>query len=258
MSGILAASRATLVLGLFAFAPSDAEATRHSSTGSRVGSLGAVSNGWAWYGPPYYMTLGPNGPMVVSPYAGWGIPVIVDGGGVGGAMPPANRQADPPKPRRADAGKSAQLVTVGDRLFRAGNLKRASERYEQALRAAPDLAAPRVRLAQIALSRGNFAEAAALFRAAVAAEPGWLPKAPDIQAVYGEPAEFARQIARLESRVQLEPGDRDAWFSLGAQLFLSGRTRRAADIFVRLSDRQGDPALAAFISAAKPVDGAPK
>jgi tetratricopeptide (TPR) repeat protein len=158
------------------------------------------------------------------------------------------------RPARSDPAKAAQLVTIGDRLFRAGNTKRAAERYEQAARAAPDLAAPRVRLAQVALVRGQFREAADYFREAVAAEPDWLAHARDIQGVYAEPADFHRQIAKLESRVLAEPGDRDAWLVLGAELYLSGQTRRAADVFLRLSDRRPDPALAAFLDATKPED----
>jgi cytochrome c-type biogenesis protein CcmH/NrfG len=165
---------------------------------------------------------------------------------------PAPPAADPAKARRPDASRSSQLATIGDRLFRAGNIHRAAERYAQALSADPSRAAPRVRLAQIAIIRGQYAEAANQYREALLAEPGWLLKAPDIQALYGEPAEFARQIAKLETHVQAEPNDRDAWFALGAQLFLSGKTRRAADIFLRLSDRKADAALTAFLDAATP------
>ena len=44
--------------------------------------------------------------------------------------------------RAADPARAAQLMTVGDRLLRTANLKKAEERYLQAMRAAPDLAAP--------------------------------------------------------------------------------------------------------------------
>ena len=128
------------------------------------------------------------------------------------------------KPAASDPGRAAHYLTFGDRLFRAGNLKKAEERYLQARSAAPDLAAPQLRLAQIALARGHYTEAANRLREAETAQPGWLVTAPDIQAIYGEPAEFLRQLARLESYVQSHPDDRDAWLVLGAQWFLSGRT----------------------------------
>jgi Tetratricopeptide repeat len=151
----------------------------------------------------------------------------------------------------SDPARSAQLTTLGDRLFRAGNLKKSEERYLQAMRAAPDLAAPRVRLAQVALARGHFADAAARFREAETAQPGWIVNAPDIQTIYGEPTEFARTLARLETYLQAHPDDRDGWLVLGAQLFLSGRTTKAADVFKRLDDpnRKSDVALAAFLDA---------
>ena len=63
---------------------------------------------------------------------------------------------------------------------------------------------------------------------------------------------FGPKIAKLESRVLSEPGDRDAWLVLGAELFLSGQTRRAADVFLRLTDRKPDGAIAAFLDAASP------
>jgi tetratricopeptide (TPR) repeat protein len=155
------------------------------------------------------------------------------------------------KAKPADPARSAQLTTLGDRLFRAGNLKKAEERYLQAMRAAPDLAAPRVRLAQVALARGHFADAATRLREAETAQPGWILNAPDIQTIYGEPTEFARSLARVESYLQAHPDDRDGWLVLGAQLFLSGRTTKAADVFKRLDDpnRKSDVALAAFLDA---------
>ncbi len=113
-------------------------------------------------------------------------------------------------------------MTFGDRLFRAGNLKKADERYHQALKAASNRAAPYLRLAQVALTRGNYAEAANRLREAETAEPGWLRTAADIQALYAEPADFAKQVSRLESHLQAHPDDRDAWLVLGAEWFLSG------------------------------------
>jgi len=194
----------------------------------------------------------PLGPMANAP------PAVAQPWGLAGPLP--NFEADPShrppqgdsKPRKPDPGRSGQLVTIGDRLLRADNLHRAAERYEQALNADPTAAAPRVRLAQVALARGQYGEAANRFREAMTAEPGWLINAPDIQAIYGEPSVFARLIAKLESHVQAHPNDRDAWFLLGAQWYLSGQSRKATDVFLRLSDRRGDPALTAFLDASTP------
>ncbi len=105
---------------------------------------------------------------------------------------------------------------------------------------------------QVALSRSRFAEAAERLREAEVVDPGWMTRAPDIQSLYLEPGDFARQISKLENHLQTQPNDRDAWLVLGAELFLSGRTRRAGDIFLRLSDRREDPTLAAFLDATRP------
>jgi hypothetical protein len=228
--------------------------------------LGAAGGGPA-FAFPYF------GALAVSPY----VPTVLVMG-PGGSFMPYGPMIPPPMPQRgpllpappqqvaarwprgevkpvmapkSDPARAEQLMTVGDRLFRAGNLKKAEERYQQALRAASDQAAPFLRLAQIALARGHYAAAANRLRDAETAQPGWIVTARDIQAIYGEPAEFARQIARLESHVQSHPDDRDAWLVLGAQWFLTGRTTRASDVFQRLNDphRKPDIALAAFLEA---------
>jgi tetratricopeptide (TPR) repeat protein len=157
------------------------------------------------------------------------------------------------KVRKADLERAELLVTYGDRLFRVANLKRAEERYEQAIRLNPHWATPRHRLAQIALVRGKYPLAADLLREAETAEPGWIVTAKDVQALYAEPADFARHVARLEEHLHRHPEDRDAWLVLGAQWFLSRRENKAADVFLRLDDprRKPDVALAAFLDAAR-------
>ncbi len=236
--------------------------------GSSIGTSGSSygipftvgSGGWAWYGSfgsPFGFAYSP---AYVQP-APLIFPIMANPGLAAGPVPPnmpMPRQRIVRQVKRSDPAKQGQLVTIGDRLFRAGNLKRASERYDQAVKADPDAAAPRVRLAQIALVRGQFKESADHIRAALAAEPAFLAKAPDIQTIYAEPADFLRQISKLESHVLIEPGDRDAWLVLGAQFYLSGQTRRASDVFIRLSDRQPDPALAAFLDASRPPAPAEK
>ncbi len=231
--------------------------------------LSAVGGGYAgyWYGWPYMvggpgyvpvyypgLMMGPAG--LIPPFGGPAPPLPVRGPRLPPPPPEAGAlmRGDGAKPAAAasnDIGRSAQLQTLGDRLFRAGNLKKAEERYLQARNAATNQAAPHLRLAQIALARGHYTQAANRLRDAETAQPGWLLTAPDIQSIYGEPAEFLRQVARLESFVHAHPDDRDAWLVLGAQWFLSGRTSRASDVFLRLDDprRKPDVALAAFLFA---------
>jgi cytochrome c-type biogenesis protein CcmH/NrfG len=122
----------------------------------------------------------------------------------------------------------------------------------QAVRANPQSATPHVRLAQLALVRGDYVEAAEEFRFASTAEPGWLINAVDVQSLFGEPADFADALAKLETHLQATPTDRDGWFVLGAEWYLSGRTRQAADVFTRLNDRKPDATLASFLDATTP------
>jgi len=231
------------------------------------GVVGGVGGGSLF---PFYSTIGYDGlPFTYAPTLPVFVPLfgpvltppsqLGGQGAVAGPWPdflhvPPQRPAagEVAKPRRTDSTRSGHLVTIGDRLFRTGNLHRAAERYEQALSADPRAAAPRVRLAQVAIVRGRYSEAANRYREAMTSEPGWLINAPDVQSIYGEPSDFAKQIARLESHLQAEPKDRDAWLVLGAQWYLSGQSRKASDVFLRLSDRQGDPTLAAFLDASTP------
>jgi hypothetical protein len=195
--------------------------------------------------PPPPGFLPPRGPLLAPPPPGF--------------LPDQMGNVRRASAKRPDIPRSNQLVTLGDRFFRAGNLKKAEERYQQAQRAAPEEASPRVRLAQIAFVRGVYGEAANRLREALTVHPGWLVTAGDIQSIYGEPAEFARHLARLESFVQVHPEDRDAWLVLGAQFFLTGRTVKSADIFKRLNDprRKPDAALSAFLDASNQAGAEP-
>ena len=234
------------------------------ASGHASGSVfAAVGGGYSYaYGFPFYSTIGFGGvpfsyvpPFLMMAPAGMGpllnpAPLPQGGGMLAGPMPPPGLNLgwpvpaplDPAKARKPDPSRAAQLVTLGDRNFRAGNLHREAERYTQAVSADPSAAMPRVRMAQVAVNRGQYAEAANHYRDAMVAEPGWLIHAPDVQAIYGEPADFAKQIARLETHLQADPQDRDGWFVLGAQWYLSGQTRKAADVFLRLTDRKADAA----------------
>jgi hypothetical protein len=230
------------------------------------GGVILVGAPWVWGWTPYGIVPYVPPIVIIAPGgyfpAGPPIPPRMVAQGLGAMRPApgthvAVRQVarGEPQPKPDDPARASQYVTLGDRLFRNGNLKRATDRYEQALHANPGAAAPRVRLAQVALVRGQYTEAANRLREAQAAEPGWLLHAPDIQAIYAEPGDFAAPIARLETHLQVQPGDRDAWLVLGAQWYLSGRTRQAADVFNRLTDRQVDPTLTAFLDATTPAGG---
>lgn len=142
------------------------------------------------------------------------------------------------------------MTIIGDRFFRRKNYPRATERYERACEADPLAADPRIGLALIALERDDYVEAAGRFREVQAADPEWLARRPrDIEGVYASPSRFADAIAKLETRVQTHPEDRDAWILLGAHWYLSGRWERGSDIFLRLDDGRSDRVVDAFLDA---------
>jgi len=200
--------------------------------------------------------LGPAFPQGIAPMAGLG----GAGGGLGLPTPPPG-MANPiaaPRPRLANPAKSKELTEIGDRSFRGHNIKRAEDKYKLAIKADLTSPTPHVHLAQVSIARGQYTAAADHLRDAVtvASDAAWLVNAPDIQAIFGEPGDFARQLAKLETHLQANPNDRDAWFVLGAETYLSGRSRQAFDVFQRLTDRRSDEALAAFIEASRPRVGA--
>jgi len=225
--------------------------------GSSVGSSGGVVSPWppiaigptSWWA--YYPAYQPQPVIQILP-----VPVPVQGrGGLMLPMPP-RRFAEPvaARPRRSNPARAREQLELGDRSFRGGNTKRAEERYLLALKADPDTPLAHVHLAQVSVVRKDYARAADQIRSATETAQGsaWLANAPDIQAMFAEPGDFTRHLTRIESHFQTHPGDRDAWFVLGVEWYLSGRTQQAADAFRRLSDRRPDQALAAFLDAASP------
>ncbi len=225
--------------------------------GGYASGLGAAGYGGYAVGYPYYFATpyfaGPSLPPIVPNAVG----APLGGGGFGGLMLPTPRARlanGTNIPRRSNPSRAKEFVEVGDRSFRSGNIHRAEERYHLAAKADATSPIPRVHLAQVSLVRGDYAAAADQLRAAVAVAhgSGWLINAPDVQAMFAEPADYARHIAKLESHLQAHPADRDAWFVLGAEHYFSGRTQASNDAFARLTDRKPDEALAAFLDVAKP------
>lgn len=205
--------------------------------------------GYVYYPTPLIIAM----PVPVQPF-----PFAQGPGGLMLPLPPqnlVNPNPNPiqPRPRRANPPRAKELTDIGDRSFRAGNTKRAEEKYNLAVKADPSAPMPHVHLAQVSMVRGDYVVAADHLRDAVtvAAGDGWLIHVPDIQAIFAEPGDFAKQLARLESHLQTSPNDRDAWFVLGAECFLSGRSKQASDVFQRLTDRKPDESLAAFLDASK-------
>jgi tetratricopeptide (TPR) repeat protein len=218
--------------------------------------LGYGAAGYYAYSPPL-VVIGPGGfAPFLAPAFPQGIAPFANGNGLNLPTPPPGfvNGAQPARPLRSNPARSKELTEIGDRSFRGHNIKRAEDKYKLAVKADPTSPIPHVHLAQVSVARGNYSAAADHLRDAVtvAGDGTWLFNTPDIQAIFGEPGDFARQLARIETHLQANPNDRDAWFVLGAETYLSGRTRQAFDVFQRLTDRRTDEALTAFIDASRP------
>jgi len=229
------------------------------------GVFGVASGGYFGAYPPYLL----GGPSIPLPIAGLSLnpfSALVPAGqeGPGGLLLSqrvAAPSAPPPPPtrKRTNPNRSDELIEVGDRSFRGGNYRRAEDRYHLAAKANEESPWPHIRLSQIAVVRGDYNKAAGHLRDAVASTKGagWLLEAPDIQSLFAEPGDFSKQIAHLESHLQVHPDDRNGWFVLGAENYLSGRPRIASDAFSRLTDKSPDEALTAFLDASNVANRPP-
>ena len=244
--------------GLIPSTPSDrGQGQGQRNVYSPSGVFGVASGGYFGSYPPYFL----GGSSIPFPIAGLPLapfPFTVPAGQEGpGGLLLSQRVAVPSTPplsstqRRANPSRSDELIEVGDRSFRGGNYRRAEDRYHLAAKANDESPWPHIRLSQIAVVRGDYNKAAGHLRDAVATTKGvgWLLEAPDIQSIFAEPGDFSKQIAHLESHLQVHPDDRNAWFVLGAENYFSGRPRIASDAFLRLTDKSPDEALTAFLDA---------
>ena len=187
-------------------APGGCVATSHPESYARVPSAsGGYVSRRSWYCPPAYDYVlaarswsSPSPTITRAAITSPGlhrsrsappmVPLVSPdpGFGVAGPLPPREHERavegrapeDEEEGRPGAAASSSRSATASSA---AGNANRAAERYEQAAPRRPHAATPRVRLAQIALARGQYTEAADHLREAMTAEPGWLSHAPDIQ-----------------------------------------------------------------------------
>ena len=229
------------------------------------GGYGYGGYGYGGYGVPVFYGV---------PYAvgGYG-PGLGYGGGFGGQFAPVPFAAVNPvaamtpvrsvstttaRTKRPDTSFAAETLTLGDRLFRAGNLTKAVERYEQSIKADPSKAAP----SGEAWPRWRWSGAS------ITTPPNWLREAdtvdptlsPDQRRRHPTPSTSNRATSRSRSPSSRRtssriPEDRDAWLLLGAEHYFSGRTRRGRRHLPppdRPPGRAGT--LSAFLSASKARD----
>ena len=190
----------------------------------------------AWMGPTF---LPARAPLMPPPPPGF----LGPNGGIAG---------NKAKAKPSDPVRSGQLTTLGDRLFRAGNLKKAEERYLQAMRVAPTWPHRVSGWLRSPLRGATTPTQPTRLREAETAEPGWIVNAPDIQTIYGEPTEFARQFgaARDLSCRPIPTTAMDGW-SWEPNCFSRVERQRppTSSRGSTIPNRKSDVALAAFLDA---------
>ena len=133
--------------------------------------------------------------------------------------------------------RAARHLELGDRAFRKQEYARAMGRYRKAIKAAPDRAEARFRLAQAYLATGKFTQAVEAITRGLSLDPSWPEGDFNIKRFY-DGNELSR-LAHLERLAEAVRGDRDnadLLFLLGYQLYFSGEPDRALPFFERAWD----------------------
>lgn len=234
---------------------------------------GGWSGGWPIYGWGFNrLTYGAWGPGVGSLYYGPGYGIW--GPGYGYYSGPnyyqnnQNYYIAPPEPLANDLGQrppGARLAEPADEdlprgeprvLFRPSNdeqralakkylgfgdghfaqqrYRDALNRYQAAVRAAPDLASARFRLGHAAFALGRFDQAAREFRQGLLLDPTWPSQGERLDVLYGDnPLARQAHLDRLARTLADNPRQPDGWFVLAVETFASGRRRQSATFFDR-------------------------
>jgi tetratricopeptide (TPR) repeat protein len=178
-----------------------------------------------------------------------GVQVFPASGAIQGAVPPAAPAIDPSKYAHLAAD---QAVDVGDGLFARGDYGEAVAAYRAAVAKAPDDP-----MAVFALGHGLFAigvldEAAATLRRGVTLYPEIVRAHMRRRDFYGKPADYDDQMGQLLRYAATHPGDRDATFLLGYNFFYSQEPARAKAQFAQLG--AGDAVARLFLAVLTPGD----
>lgn len=147
-----------------------------------------------------------------------------------------NAAADRPikvrKTNDAARARALRMLVLADEDFRAQKYAEAMSRYRRAVQAAPDIAEPLFRQAQVEIALSRYEAAAKSSKRAVEVEPGWLGANFRLENLYGP--NLAAQQAHLEKLAQqaaARPHDADLRYLIGMELFFDGQYERARRFF---------------------------
>lgn len=149
-------------------------------------------------------------------------------------------------------------VTAGFRLFSAGHVASAAERFETATESASDDATPWFLLAHAKFGLGNYGAAADALKRGLAIDPDWLQLDLDLRDLYEEEADHTEQLGRLARHLQDQPLDRDGLLVLGFELAMTQRADKARPVLQQVARLEADDRhLEPFFDLFAKMDGLP-
>lgn len=151
------------------------------------------------------------------------------------------------------ARASGQYLTLGDQAFRDARYADAVHFYARAVEFAPEEGVLYLVLSDGLFATGDYHYGAFALRRALELDPTLAASAVDKHAFYGDPKEFDRQLAVLESYLSDRPGDDDARLMLAANYLFGARPAAAVDLLEAApSERvRAEPAGALILQAAR-------
>lgn len=142
--------------------------------------------------------------------------------------------------RRAAAERAKQALLTGTRRFKAGDYRRAADRFADAIKAAPDDATPYFFRAFALFAAGQFPAAVDATKAGLKINADWPLADFDMKQLYGDPADLVPQLANLAAELKANPLDRDRLFLLGFVLFVTDDPGKAQPLLEQAARLEAD------------------
>ncbi|MBX3413375.1 MAG: tetratricopeptide repeat protein [Pirellulales bacterium] len=145
--------------------------------------------------------------------------------------------------------KSLRFIGHGDTQFEKGEYRQAAERYRMAIKAAPDLSEPHVRLAQALFAQGRYADAVTEFRSGSDLHLAWEKSAFRFEKVYGrDQASRMQHLKELGAALLEQENKPDLLYLMGLTYYFSGQPGQSREYFQRATELSGgDPHIDRFI-----------
>ncbi|HVS09852.1 MAG TPA: hypothetical protein VMS76_08245 [Planctomycetota bacterium] len=155
---------------------------------------------------------------------------------------------------------ASQYLTLGDQAFRDGRYADSVHFYAKAIEYQPQDGVLYLVLSDALFATGDYHYGAYALRKALELDPSQARKVVDKHTFYGDPTEFDRQLAVLETYLVDHPGDTDARLLLAANYLFGGRPAAAVDLLESPAGEavRSSTAGALILSGAKELQYGPR